>query len=557
MYASAWRLALVCAIFGGALSACGPSADPFDVLIVGGEIIDGTGADRFRADVGIRGDRIVLIGNAENSTAIETVDASGKIVAPGFIDVHNHTLDIVVEDEWQGPQINAQFLTQGVTSILTGADGFWSPADIRTIKDRLGAQGSGVNYACYVGHNGVRDAVMKDDQQRQPSSEELDAMRKEVREGMEEGCVGLSTGLMYEPGMFSETFEVIELARVVGAFGGTYDSHVRDPAHNLVKSDEEAIEIGRAAGISPKIAHIKAVGLQNRGRTADIINLVQAARAEGIDVVSDQYPYNSAATHVLHELILFPGIYDYHEKFDRGEIDEAGIMEVIREQLQDESRRDELKGYAENGLNGGFTWIKMAGYGSMRILVSEEDRELEDRNIQLLAQERGIDPFDLVVDLILDYEKPLLVTFGSIEEEDVQELLVQPWNMVASDGFHVGPEQKDSSGHPRSTGSFTRVLGHYSRDLGLLSLESAVHKMTALPADHLGLVGRGRIEVGSVADIVVFDADNVIDRSTWSDPNAYSTGIEYVLVNGLVALANGEVTGTAAGRFLPKSSAEN
>ena len=540
---------LTCALF-----ACGERQEPLDLLFVGGKVIDGTGADRIRADVGVRDDRVVFIGIASAAQpATEIIDVTNLIVAPGFIDVHNHTLDLVVGMSWRGPQINEQFLTQGVTTIVTGADGAWAPDNIRVIKDRLANEGSGVNYACYVGHNGIRRAVMKRDQRREPNPTELEQMKAQTRDGMEQGCVGLSTGLMYEPGMFSKTEEVIALANEVAPFGGTYDSHVRDPVRKLVESDQEAIDIGRAAGIAPKLGHVKAVGLRNRGQAGRIIELVEAARAEGLDVVSDQYPYTSAATHTLYELILFPEVFEHYEKFERGELDEAGMAKIIRDQLGDPSRRDALKDYAENGIDGGFTWIKMTGYGSMRILVSEEDESLEGKNIQLLAEERGVDPFDLIASLILDFQQPLLVTFGSIEEDDVRALLVQPWNMVASDGFFVGPGQLDSSGHPRSTGTFTRVLGHYARDLGLLSLEEAVKKMTSMPADHLGLEGRGRLREGGIADVVVFDPDTVTDNSTWANPNALSDGVEHVLVNGSFAIRDGSPTGNAAGKFVARS----
>ena len=517
----------------------------YDLLIVNGTVVDGSGSPGVDLDVGIRGNRIVFVGKSANEgSARQVIDANGLVVAPGFIDAHNHSLDPAASEEWNRAIPNQNFLTQGVTTLVTGPDGGWSPSQLRVVKTTLAKHGSGINFACYVGHNGIRKQVMGADQQRAPSQAELAQMLVLTREGMQEGCVGLSTGLMYDPGMFSETEEIIAMSNIVAEYGGSYDSHVRDPVWKLVESHSEAIEIGRAAGITAKLGHAKAVGLQNKGHTDRIISLVEWARSEGQDVVSDQYPYDGTATFLLYELVIFPGVEKLYHTMPREQ-----LAQMIDEMLIDNARRIELKRYAENGIDGGFSWIKAVGYGSMRIVVSRDDPALVGENLKLLAEKRNIDPFDLVAELTLEHRDGVLLA-GAIEESEVRTLLVQPWNMVASDGFYIEPDSKYTSGHPRSTGTFPRVLGHYARDLGLLSLEEAVRKMTSLPAEHLGLTGRGRIEIGAIADLAVFDPKTVIDKSTWTDPNALSEGIVHVLVNGKFAIRNSELCDAMHGVFV-------
>ena len=527
-------------------SACSPEPAFYDILIKNGTVIDGSGDPRQLSDVGIRAGHIAFVGTANQADdATIVIDASGLIVAPGFIDVHNHTLDVVLDDRWSDPHLNSQYLTQGVTTMVTGADGYWSPRQIRIIKQRLSNLGSGVNYACYVGHNGIRSEVMKDDQRREPTQVELQEMVRQTGEGMEEGCVGLSTGLMYHPGSFSTTEEVIALAKEVSKYGGTYDSHVRDPAKNLIDSDREVIRIAANAGIPAKIAHLKAVGRENEGALAEVIGLVQAARAGGLDIVSDQYPYDGAGGLTnLGELVLFPGIQKLYQTGDT-----ALIMQAVKDALADTSQRGDLKHWSENGVDGSFSWLGSLGYGAYRIQYADDYPEIVGRNFERLAEEHGIDPFDLLAKLLLDSDQPIWLT-GSINEYDHQTLMQQPWNMIASDGFYVPAEGADVGIHPRGTGTFPRFLGHYIRDLGLLSLEQAIHKITAFPADHLGFPDRGKIDVGMVADITVFDQDTIIDRSTWLEPTLFSEGVHFVIVNGQMAVEDSEVTNITAGTFV-------
>ena len=510
--------------------------DSLDVVITGGRIVDGTGRAGYPGEVGVRHGWIVRVtppGGLAEWPARTRIDASGLVVAPGFIDVHSHTVDAIIDPERRW---NEGVIRQGVTTVLGGPDGGYAPARMRTVIDALAHQGAGTNVALYVGHNGVRRAVMGGEH-RAPTDQELDRMKAQVREGMELGAVGLSTGLMYEPGMFSTTDEVVALAREVAPYHGIYDSHVRDPVKRFVWSDEEALSIGEQAGIAPKLGHLKGVGLENAGRIRDVIARVNAARLRGIDAVSDQYPYDGAATARLQDIVVVPAEL-------RGQ---AGF--ALATALRDPAIRARLKVTSEQGIDGGFAWLKATGYSAMRITTSPENPALVGKYLSELASERRQDPFDLVAELIVGATQPIGVTLGAIKEEDVQALMVQPWNMIASDGGYADAKT-ESMGHPRSTGTFPRVLGHYVRDVGLFPLEEAVRKMTSLPADWIGLHDRGRVAEGQAADLTVFDPRTIADRSTWSDPGKLAVGVRDVLVNGQAVLRNGELTGAAPGRYL-------
>ncbi len=520
-----------------------PDGGELDLLLMGATLIDGTGAPQRFSDIGISEGRIVLVGDGTDRDAARTFDVSGLVVAPGFIDVHNHTEVAIAQDEKF--KLDEQFVRQGVTTIVGGPDGSLSPDHLKLIQGALEARGTGVNVACYIGHNAIRGQVMGDSREP-PTPEQMAEMKSLVREGMELGAVGFSTGLMYEPGMWSTTEEVAELAAEVAPFGGVYDSHVRSPVHEFVESHAEAIEIGRRARVPVKLGHLKSVGLENEGKMAEVIARVEAAREEGRVVVSDQYPYDGAATSTLAPgedvtggILLAPP-----DLLGNGELADFDF----RSALKDPALRERIREVSENGIEGGFAWLKATGYSAMRITHSEDYPELVGRYLSEIAQSRGVEPFDAVAELVIAAEHPVHLTLGAIKEWEVRELMVQRWNMIASDGSHVVPGAR--GGHPRGTGTFPRLLGHYARDEELLTLEEAVRKVTSLPAEFLGLDDRGRIAEGLVADLVVFDPDEVIDRSTWTEPNLYAEGVIHVIVNGQLVLESGELTGAAPGRFV-------
>ena len=512
-------------------TGCRSMPDRFDLLITGGTVVDGTGSPGRVTNVGITGDRITWIGETGDAVAGDTIDAAGLVVAPGFVDVHSHTPPALAD---AGRRLNEGVIRQGVTTVVGGPDGGLTPGDIRDLTTQFEQGGVGTNVAFYVGHNAIRQAVVGGDQ-RAPSDEELDAMRSMVREGMELGAVGFSTGLMYEPGMFSTTDEVVALAQEVVPYGGIYDSHVRNPVHEFVESDREVIEVGRRAGIPAKIGHLKAVGLHNEGKIDEIIALVEEARARGEEVVSDQYPYDGAATSTLASIIVFPNVSRGDPRPD------------VKAALRNRNTRARLKETSENGIDGGFAWLKATGYSSMRITSSTDYPELVGRYLSEIAQQREVDPFDLVSELIIGADAPVGITLGAIKEDDVRTLMVQPWNMIASDGGYSDGETP--RGHPRATGTFPRVLGRYVREWGVLTLEQAIYKMTGLPAETVGLRDRGRLEEGLAADVTVFDPETIIDRSTWDEPQLFAVGVEHVIVNGTSVLRDGEMTGQAPGRI--------
>ncbi len=537
--------ALLCA-------ACARGGETADLIIVGGIVVDGSGDAPRTGTVVVAGDRIVTVGGAAadggGAQAADTIDATGLVVAPGFIDVHNHTPPTIA---LPGNHLNEGFVRQGVTTVFGGPDGGFSPENIRRLSELYEAQGIGTNVAFYVGHNGIRAEVMGEDQQRPPTAGELETMRSLVREGMELGAFGLSTGLMYEPGMFSETAEVIALAMEAASYGGVYDSHVRNPVHDFVGSDREMVEIAEAAGLPGKIGHLKAVGLHNEGVIADIVALVEGARERGVVIVSDQYPYDGAATASLTGIVVAPpdleGLDAFRQMQRQGRTAEA--MAELKAALADPAARARLKEASENGVDGGFAWLKATGYTSMRITSSPDYPELVGAYLSEIAERRGQDPFDAVAELVIGSSQPVNLTLGAIKEHDVRRLMRQPWNMIASDGaFADGSDA--SAGHPRGAGTFPRLLGHYARDEGVLSLEEAVRKITSLPADFHGIEDRGRLAAGMRADIAIFDPATIIDRSDWDHPQRFSEGVVHVLVNGVPVLRDGEMTGAAPGEVV-------
>lgn len=525
---------------------------PAEYFIQNGTIIDGLGNPAIKGDVLIRNGKMELVKPGDKVDALITIDATGLVVAPGFLDIHNHS-------DWSinNPKnrLNETYIKQGVTTIVGGPDGYHAPSTIQRYINAFNKNGIGTNAAFYVGHNGIRKEVMKNDQKRAPTDEELEEMKTLVREGMEMGAVGLSTGLMYEPGSYSDTEEVIALAKEVAPYNGIYDSHVRNPVHAFVKSHREVIEISTKANITGKLGHLKAVGLHNEGAISEIIEMVEEYRGKGYEIVSDQYPYDGAQTEVLEGIIVIPSAMKesrvLENVLNNGKLDDA--KSLLKPILNDKLIRSQIKETSENGENEGFAWLKATGYSSMRITNSEDYPELVGKYLSEIAEERKMSGFDLVCELIINGKRPTTITLGGINENDVQALLLQPWNMIVSDGRYV-KHSTESGGHPRSTGTFPRVLGHYARDLKLLSLEEAVRKMTSLPADVIGFKNRGRIQNGLPADITIFNPETIIDNSTFENPNLYASGVVHVFVNGIPVLLNEEMTGNAPGKYLNRKT---
>lgn len=504
------------------------AAQTVDLLLVGGTVVDGTGAPGRRADVAIAGNRVVAVGeNLPRGTARRVLDVSGQVVAPGFIDLHAHLEPLLQLSLMESA------LRQGVTLALGGPDG-GSPLPLGPYLDSVRAVKPGINVAYLVGHNDVRRAVMNMDA-RAPSASELARMKQLVAEAMGQGAFGLSTGLLYLPGTYSNVEEVIALAQVASDSGGIYTSHLRKEGIGLLDGVGEALEIGRRARIPVVLTHHKAVGQQMWGRSTVTLAMVDSARRAGTDVMIDQYPYTATHTGIG---VLVPSWAM------------AGGTAEFRKRLAVPALRDSIKaGIVFNILND------RGGGDLARVQFSRVawDRTLEGKTLKDWAARRNMAPTpengaELVLEAMLNGGGNAI--YHVLDEGDVRRIMTHPYTMIASDGRLSQPG--DGHPHPRAYGTFPRVLGRFVREQGLLSLEQAVHKMTQMPAQRLGLSDRGVLRAGAMADVVVFDARTVVDQSTFTEPHQYPKGIGTVIVNGVVAVENGTPTGARAGTVVTR-----
>jgi N-acyl-D-amino-acid deacylase len=515
--------------------ACAPAVGiraggPYDVLIVGGTVVDGSGTPGYRADVALRGDRIVRISptSIPRNAAARIVDATGKIVSPGFIDLHAH-LDPLLR--LPGAQSH---IRQGVTTALGGPDGSgpWPLADYLRRAEELGV---GMNVAYLVGHNTIRREVMEM-ADRAPTPDELRRMEALVSQGMADGAWGLSTGLKYLPGAFSRTDEVVALSRVAAAAGGIYTSHLREEGLGLLESVAEAIQIGREAGIPVVLTHHKVVGQPMWGASRRTLAMVDSARAGGIDVMMDQYPYTATSTGIG---VLVPA-------WAMGDGDEGFAARVENPVLRDSIKREIAYNILTDRGGGDLRRVQFAQVAWAP--------ELEGKTLYDMAVMRGLEPTEEVgAELVIEAVQRggARAIFHVLDEEDVERIMRHPQTMIASDGRLTQPGEGHP--HPRWYGSFPKVLGEYVRDRGVLTLEAAVNKMTGMPAARLGLPERGLLREGWMADVVVFDPATVADRATFDDPHQYPAGIEHVFVNGVVMVDGGRYTDQRPGRVLRHS----
>jgi dihydroorotase/N-acyl-D-amino-acid deacylase len=521
---AAGALAVLVALSAGAVH--GQSAPPLDVVITGGLVLDGTGAPAQRLDVGIRGDRVVALAPAvPTAGARRVIDARGKMVTPGFLDLHAHLeplLDMPLAES---------ALRQGVTFALGGPDG-GSPLPLAPYLDSVRTATVGINVGYLIGHNDVRRAVLGM-AARAPTPAELARMRALVAQGMADGAFGLSTGLLYLPGTYSTVDEVVALAQVAADSGGIYTSHLRKEGIGLLDGVGEALEIGRRARIPVVLTHHKAVGQQMWGQSVRTLAMVDSARRAGTDVLIDQYPYTATHTGIG---VLVPSWAM------------AGGDTAFRARLAVPAVRDSiLRGIVDNILND------RGGGDLSRVQFSRVpwDRSLEGKTLRDWAERRGVPPTaEQGARLVLEAMERGggNAIYHVLDEGDVRRIMQSPFTMIASDGRLSRPGELHP--HPRAYGTFPRVLGEYVRAQRVLALPTAVHKMTGMPAARLGLADRGVLRVGAVADVVVFDPATVKDQATFTEPHQYPVGIETVLVNGVVAVDGGRATGARAGRVL-------
>jgi N-acyl-D-amino-acid deacylase len=499
-----------------------PHAQPlrdqqFDLLILHGTVVDGTGSKPRPADVGIRSDRIVFIGDArkENATAARTIDATGLVVAPGFIDPHTHTLGDLSDPNRKS---NEAYLMQGVTTVVTGNDG-GSVLNVGETLRKWDEQGIGTNAILLAGHGTIRGRVLGPTD-AQPNASQLEEMKALVATAMDEGAFGLSTGLYYAPGSYGKTEEVIELAKVAAARGGIYDTHMRSEGAGLLDSIAETIRIGREAKIPVHISHIKALGPEVWGQSKQSIELIKKARAEGIEASACQYPYVASGTSLQAALVPRWA--------------EVGGRRELLKRIDDPQIRPRLLSEMEMNL-------KQRGGASSFQIADSPNREYVGQRLDAIAQQLNKTPVEAALELIK------LGSSGAISfnmnEQDVRRFMKEKFVTTCSDG---------STGHPRKYGTFPRKLREYVYNQKLISLPFAVRNSSAATAETFRIPERGLIRAGYFADVIIFDPNTVSDRSTYEQPELLAVGMRFVFVNGKIAVENGAYTGVLAGRALRK-----
>ena len=527
-----------------------------DLLIRGGQVIDGNGTPARRADVAIRNGRITAVGDCEDRQAQREIDASGQIVAPGFIDIHTHS-DFTLP---LNPLAESK-VRQGVTTEVVGNCGYstapvlpgkaqalqeylragapWLDYEPRTFAQYLdGFPSTSVNTVMQVGHATLRLMTMGLEA-RDPTASELSHMQQLLAEGLEAGALGMSTGLFTAPGNYARSEELLALAGVLRQHSATYASHIRDEANPVFEAVREAIGIGQSAGVWVQVAHLKLSGTDNWGDVPSLLSMISEARERGVDLFCDQYPY-TAGTNPLRNLLPVW-------------VQEGGVEDLLG-RLRDGEVRERMRGeILQNGLNN---FGRVESWHAVRIAISPELPEMAGQTVGQVAEARGTDQLDAACDILLADKGHTRIVVTSMAEEDVQEILRSPMVLVGSDGNSLAPYGVTGQGkpHPRFYGTFVRVLGHYVRDLGLMLLHTAVHKMTGGSAAALRLVGRGTLKEGNWADVTVFDPDTIAEVATYDDPHQYATGISTVVVNGEVVIDEAEHTGALPGRVLRRGA---
>ena len=529
---------------------------PFDLVITNGHIVDGTGSPWYSGDIGIRDGRIAAIGNLSGAARKRTVDANGKVVAPGFVDMLGQSETTILVD----PRLPSK-IYQGITTEITGEGGSAAPLndtiiandrpgyqhykinpDWRTFRQyfsRLEKQGMGINLASYVGATQVRRMVLGD-ADVQPTPEQLEKMKALVREAMRDGAVGVSTSLMYAPAPYAKTEEIIALASEASKFGGIYATHIRNESDSVLESIDEAVRIGREAHIPVEIWHFKVAGKSNWGRMPELIARVNKARVEGVDVEADTYAYTA----------WFNGMSAFVPAWAH----DGGDVKLI-ERLKDPATRARIRKDMETpSKDWDNEWDEISGPQDVMIGVVQnpELKKFQGRRLSEVAKALNKDPMDALLDLLIEDKAFTGCAVFGMSEPDVALALEQPWVSVDNDSSGTSPEGilGEEHPHPRAYGTFPRILRKYVREEKKLTLEEAIRKFSALPAQRMRLTDRGVLKQGMWADVVVFDPETVRDLATFDDPNRLSEGMEYVLINGVPVIENGKMSGALPGKVL-------
>jgi N-acyl-D-aspartate/D-glutamate deacylase len=489
-------------------------AQAVDLLILHATVVDGSGAPGVQTDIGITGDKIAFVGPAGKHTAARTIDATGLVVCPGFLDPHTHTAADLSDPKRAQ---NAPYLMQGVTTVATGNDGA-SPTHIGDTLTKWTKQGIGTNAVLFIGQGTVRGEVMGMSDAA-PTPEQLAKMKALVDTAMSEGAIGLSTGLYYAPGSYAKTEEVIELAKVAAAHHGIYDTHMRDESSyniGLIAAVQETIRIGREAQLPVMISHIKALGADVWGQSADVIKIIDAARASGVDVVASQYPYTASGSSVVASLV--PRWAEADGKLVQNLHDPALHEKLVAEMTDNLRRR---------------------GGADSLLMTAGKDKTILGKTLAQIAKERHESPVDAAIEISANGDSS--VASFNMKESDIEAFMREPWVMTCSDG---------SSGHPRKYGTFPRKIHDYVYERHVISLEAAIHSSTQLTAETLGLKERGLLKAGYFADVLVFDPKTYNERGTYEQPELLATGVRYLTVNGELAVDGGALTGKLAGKAL-------
>lgn len=500
------------------------AADPVaaDVVIKGATIHDGSGKAGYVGDVAIAGDKIVGVGQVVMPGSTRVIDGTGLVIAPGFIDLHTHCDSGDNSVTKPVHRLNQCYVTQGVTTVVTGNCGA-GPVDVKAFYETLDKNGVGTNVAHLVPHNAVRTKAMGN-ANRQPSADELKAMAELVEAGMKDGAWGLATGLIYTPGTYAKTDEIVALAQVAAKHGGIYASHIRHEDTRLLEAIEEALTIGREAKLPVHVSHIKASGRKAWGLSGDAVALIRKARSSGMAVTADQYPYVASSTSLAATVV--PTRY------------RDGTTEQYKARFDDPEKGPQLRKAIEADIKGREKNIVIASY--------KTNRKWQGKSLADIAAAEKKSALDVVIEI----EKAGgagVVNFG-MSEEDVQVYMKQPWVATASDGSAWVPG--DTVPHPRSYGTFPRKIGRYSIQDGVVSLEQAIRSASGLPADILGLKDRGYLKAGQFADVVVFDPKGFRDMATFEKPHQYATGVKYLFVNGKAAIDKDQFKEVLAGKGL-------
>jgi len=493
----------------------------YDILILNGKIIDGTGNSWFYGDVGVKDGKIIYVGKVNNVTATKVISAKGLVVAPGFIDVHAH----IETGIFERPTAD-NYIYDGVTTVITGNCG-GSADDLKNFFRRIDSMKTSINIASLVGHNTVRRLIMGLND-RLASQEEQQKMEALVEQGMKDGAVGISTGLIYLPGMYSNTKEVIGLAKAAGKHNGVYASHIRNEEHEVLDAINEAINIGKQANVPVQISHFKVSGRANWGRSKETLPLIEQARKQGYDVTIDQYPYTASSTNLgirLPDWALAGGSDSLKQR-----IKEPVLHKKIISDMLDMQKRYKYKDYS-------FAFVAM----------HTADTTLNGKNISEINKLKGRkskmkEEAETILDLLMAGGAQMV--YHSMNEEDVKHFMKYPFNMFGADG---GVSNGKGMPHPRTYGTNARVLGKYVREEKILSLEEAIRRMTSLPAQKFQLKYRGLLKEGMAADIVIFDENDVADKATFEKPHQFSVGFKFVLVNGQLVIEEGKHNGIKSG----------